>query len=123
VLRRIFNILVLIPIALVLLAFMVANRNPVLLSFDPTSRETPALSLTLPLFAIIFAALIIGIVFGGMIVWWRQGKHRKLARKEHRIVEELSAEVKQQKQRADEHDPEVPTQGSQARGLAKLSSI
>ena len=42
---------VLAVLAVVLVSFFVANREPVTISFDPTSMENPALSLTGPLWA------------------------------------------------------------------------
>ena len=44
----------------------VANREPVRLSFDPFSSTAPEISLTLPLFAILFAAVMLGVVVSAM---------------------------------------------------------
>ncbi|MEN0087322.1 MAG: lipopolysaccharide assembly protein LapA domain-containing protein [Pseudomonadota bacterium] len=127
VLRRIFQILIVIPIALVLLLFMVANRKPVLLSLDPFSTDDPALAFQVPLFLLIFAAVLIGLVLGGAVVWARQHRYRKLAREEHREVERLKTKVEAEKTRADTHDPAVPTpgQGGSATvpALAKLDTF
>ncbi|MEM1364829.1 MAG: LapA family protein [Pseudomonadota bacterium] len=126
-LRRIFQILIVIPIALVLLMFMVANRKPVLVSFDPFSPEDPALAFQVPLFLLIFAAVLIGLILGGAIVWARQHRYRKLARDEHREVEKLKTRVEAEKTRADTHDPSVPTPGQGgsaiAPALAKLEQF
>lgn len=126
-LRRIFQILIVIPVALVLLLFMVANRGSVLLSFDPFAPDDPALAFQVPLFLLIFAAVLVGLIIGGGVVWARQHRYRKLARQEHREVERLKTKVEAEKTRADTHDPAVPTPGQGGSAitpaLAKLESF
>lgn len=69
-----------VPAALVLIAFAVANRAPVTVSFDPISRETPAFALNLPLWAVLFGGIFIGLVIGWVVSWIGQGKWRREAR-------------------------------------------
>jgi uncharacterized integral membrane protein len=69
--------IVLVPLALALMLFAIANRQAVKLSLDPIAPESPLLSLELPLYAIVMAALILGVVIGGLASWLVQGKHRK----------------------------------------------
>jgi uncharacterized integral membrane protein len=78
--KRFFYYLVLIPIAAVVLAFAFANREWVTLSFDPLNPDAPAAAIDAPLFIILFAVLIIGILLGGFSVWLKQGRHRRAAR-------------------------------------------
>ena len=47
--------LVLVPIALLIVLFSVANRAPVRVSLDPFSRDLPTLSYELQLFAVVLA--------------------------------------------------------------------
>nr|WP_245327787.1 LapA family protein [Xanthobacter flavus] len=68
------------PLAILAVALAVANRKPVTLSLDPFAPDHPAVSVTLPLFAIIFAAVIVGVIAGGIVTWARQGRYRKEAR-------------------------------------------
>jgi uncharacterized integral membrane protein len=79
-LRRVVNWLFLAPVALVAVVLAVANRTPVTLSVDPFAREASALSVSVPLFAVVFLAMIIGVVIGGTAVWWKQGRYRKRCR-------------------------------------------
>lgn len=79
-LRRIVNWLFLAPVALIAVVLAVANRTPVTLSVDPFAREASALSVSVPLFAVVFLAMIIGVVIGGTAVWWKQGRYRKRCR-------------------------------------------
>jgi hypothetical protein len=67
----------------------VANRHVVTVSFDPFSTTDPAASMTLPLFALIIAVLIVGVVIGGLASWLRQGKWRGSARRFERELQRL----------------------------------
>jgi uncharacterized integral membrane protein len=82
-LRRALKIIVLVPVAIVLVALAVANREPVRFALDPFDAGATGLALTMPLFWIVFAALALGVVIGGVAVWLRQGRFRRAARREH----------------------------------------
>jgi uncharacterized integral membrane protein len=79
--HKIVTAIIVIPLAAVIIAFAVANRQTVTVSFDPFSSATPAYAATLPLFAVIFAVLILGVLIGGIAAWIRQSKWRRIARK------------------------------------------
>lgn len=79
-LKRIVRWVVLLPVALVGILLSVGNRAPVTLSLDPFSREAPALAFSLPLYIVVLGAMAIGVILGGVAVWWKQGNHRKRAR-------------------------------------------
>jgi hypothetical protein len=61
------------PVALLVMALAVANRQEVTFSFDPFNPAEPALGLTMPLALIVLGALGIGIVIGG-VATWRQAR-------------------------------------------------
>ena len=90
--KRILTWLLALPIGVVVVALAVANRRPVTLSLDPFKPDDPAWSITLPLFLLPLAALILGVVLGGIVTWWRQGVHRKAARTVRREAVRLEAE-------------------------------
>jgi uncharacterized integral membrane protein len=92
VLRKIVAAIILIPLAVVIIAFAVANRQIVTVSLDPFSAEHPAASLTLPLFGLVIALLVLGVVIGGIAAWLRQSKWRRTARRLEREVEDLRRE-------------------------------
>jgi len=79
--RRIVTWIIIIPVAAVMVAFAVANRQTVTVSFDPLSAIAPAYAATLPLFILLFAALILGVMVGGFAAWLGQGKWRRRARR------------------------------------------
>ncbi len=88
-LRKIVAALILAPLAVIIVAFAVANRQIVTVSLDPFSGAEPAASVTLPLFALILFLLIIGVVIGGVAAWLRQGKWREAARRLERDLRDL----------------------------------
>ena len=83
--------LILLPLAILVVLLAVANRGPVTLSLDPFSREAPEIAVTLPLFAVIFGAVMLGVVIGGMAAWLAQGKHRRAERRYKREARRLRA--------------------------------
>jgi uncharacterized integral membrane protein len=80
VMRKFFTALVLIPLGLIFVVFAVANRHPVTVSFDPFNSSDPAIGVTLPLFVVIIAVAIAGVVAGGSATWFRQRRWRRAAR-------------------------------------------
>ena len=88
-LRKAVAVIVLVPLAIVIIAFAVANRQTVTMSFDPFSAGEPAASLTLPLFALLIVVLIVGVIIGGMASWLRQGRWRSSARRFERELQRL----------------------------------
>jgi uncharacterized integral membrane protein len=85
--------LVLVPLAIVILMFAVANREIVTVSFDPFSSTQPAASVSVPLFVLIFALVILGVIIGGVAAWLRQASHRRAARLRHSDVAALRREI------------------------------
>lgn len=80
-LSRLVTILILVPLAIVLVALAVANRAPVAFTIDPFNPGNPGLTLSLPLFVLLFAALALGLVVGSLATWLRQGRYRRAARR------------------------------------------
>jgi uncharacterized integral membrane protein len=78
--NRFLLIVVFVPLAIVLIALAVANRDLTAFTLDPFNPGNPALTLQLPLFVLLFAALAIGLIVGSAATWFKQGRYRKLAR-------------------------------------------
>jgi uncharacterized integral membrane protein len=81
VFRKVVSALIVVPLAVVIIVFAVANRQSATVSFDPFSSTSPAYAATLPLFVVIFVALIIGVLVGGIAAWIGQARWRRLARR------------------------------------------
>ena len=92
-LNRIVAAVVLVPLAVIIIAFAMANRQSVTVSFDPFGGAEPAASVTLPLFALILLLLIIGVLIGGLASWLRQGKWRETARRFERELQQLRVKL------------------------------
>ena len=97
--RRIVTALILLPLAIVVISFAVANRQSVVVSFDPFDQAHPALTRALPLYLLMLVLLIGGVVVGGIAAWVRQGKWRRAARRADAQARELRAEVERLKRR------------------------
>ena len=91
--RKIVNTVVVVPLALVLLVFALANRRFVMVSFNPFDPNDAALALTLPLFIVIIASAMLGVLVGGLAVWFGQRRHRKAARRLEAEAAQARAEL------------------------------
>ncbi len=91
--RKIVTAIIVVPIAAVIVALAVANRQTVTVSFDPFSSASPAYAATLPLFVVLFVVLILGVLVGGSASWIRQGKWRRAARRLDGEVRALHQEM------------------------------
>jgi len=100
--RKIVAALILVPLAVAFIALAVANRQIVVVSFDPFDQLHPAFVFALPLFALIFLLLIAGVVVGGAAAWLRQGRWRRAARLAQSQARELRAEVDRLRSRTGE---------------------
>lgn len=92
-LRKLVTVVIVVPLAILIVAFAVANRQAITVSLDPFDSVNPAYSVTLPLFVIVFAILILGVVVGGVAAWLRQASWRRAARRLDNEVRQLRGEV------------------------------
>ena len=79
--RKFLNTLIVLPLALIFVAFAVANRHFVTLSFDPFDSADPAVALTLPLFVVVIVMAALGVIVGGIATWFGQRRWRRAARR------------------------------------------
>lgn len=107
--RRIVSTLVLVPLAVVLIAFAVANRQSVLVSLDPFDQANPALSVSLPLFGLVLIVIIAAVIVGGIAAWLRQSKWRRAARLAQDQVRALQAQIDALERESRAAEPPVPT--------------
>jgi hypothetical protein len=91
--RKIVTALVLMALALVLVSFAVANRQIVIVSFDPFDQANPALAVSQPFYLLIFALLLAGVLLGGCAAWLGQGKWRARARRAEAQLAQLRAQA------------------------------
>ena len=98
--RRIFTALILLPLAIIVISLAVANRENVVISFDPFDPTHPALTRALPLYLLMLMLLIGGVFVGGVAAWLRQGKWRRAARLADAQLREARAELERLRRRA-----------------------
>jgi uncharacterized integral membrane protein len=110
VMRKFFTALVLIPLGLIFVVFAVANRHWVTVSFDPFNATDPSVAVTLPLFVVIIAVAILGVVAGGSATWFRQRHWRRAARQSEADARQARAELADWRARAvtpPRYDPQL----------------
>lgn len=91
---RILKILVVVAVAIVLIAFAVANRQPMILRLDPFGAATSSgLQAEVPVYWVVFAAIALGVIVGGIAMWFADGHHRRAARVHRREAQRLRAEM------------------------------
>jgi uncharacterized integral membrane protein len=91
--RRILSLLIGFPLGIILVAIAVSNRQPVDLILDPFRPESPALSIELPFYIYLMAALVLGVVLGGVATWMGQSRWRQTARSQGRRAARWQAEA------------------------------
>ena len=97
---RFLKALLLLPVAIIVVLLAVANRAPVRLSLDPFSQEAPEFATEVPLYAVIFAALMVGVLIGGVATWLAQAKHRRARRQYSREARQLRTETERMRAKA-----------------------
>ena len=91
--RKFFTAVVLIPLGLLFIVFAVANRHLVTVSLEPFNSTDPSVGFTLPLFVVIIAVAIAGVVAGGSATWFRQRRWRRAARQHEADARQARAQL------------------------------
>ncbi|MDU8942800.1 lipopolysaccharide assembly protein LapA domain-containing protein [Ovoidimarina sediminis] len=101
---RYIRYLFLATVGLILLIVALANRGPVTLTVLPEELAAFAgwnAQVTLPIFAVILASIVVGLLIGFVWEWMREYKHRAAASHHRRERERLEKEVDRLKTPAD----------------------
>lgn len=93
--NRFLTLIIALPLAVILILLSVANRSPVSITLDPLNPGNPALTYSAPLFLWVLGAFLFGIITGGLLIWFTQGRHRKLARKRKAEADALLTRAQQ----------------------------
>lgn len=91
--------LLLAPVAAMVLIFAVANRHTTNVRLDPLGLLSDDMTISAPLFVILFLALMLGVVIGGCATWLAQSKYRRATRE---ALADLRAIREDSRQRAEE---------------------
>jgi uncharacterized integral membrane protein len=106
---RLLKALLLLPVAIVVILLAVANRAPVRISLDPFSPDAPELATSAPLFAVIFLAVMTGVLIGGIAAWLSQGRYRRERRRYRREAQHLKVETERLRTQATPGVPALPS--------------
>ncbi len=107
--RKWLSRIIWIPVFIVAVLFLVANRQMVALSLDPFSAAAPALTTpAFPLWLWLMAMLFIGLGAGSMGMWLSGRSRRHKARLEHRELKRLRAEFADVTVRLDAAERRMP---------------
>ncbi len=100
---RIIKLSFILCVAVVLIVLAIANRDPVVINLLPADLALWLridLSISLPLFLIIFGAITAGLVLGFVWEWLREHRHRADASRAKRDATRLSRELETLKDEA-----------------------
>ena len=100
-LKRLVVLLFAIPVGIAVIALAVTNRQPVTLAVPPAADGVPFASATLPLFVVLFAMLLVGMVLGSLATWFSQSRYRRDAREQKVEATKAGFEAQKQKERAE----------------------
>jgi len=87
--KRIITAILVIPIALMLIAFIIANREMMNVRLNPFADEGTGWSMNAPAFVFFFAFLGLGVVVGSIATWAGQHKYRKKLRRMESALDEI----------------------------------
>ncbi|MGI9363545.1 MAG: lipopolysaccharide assembly protein LapA domain-containing protein [Rhizobiaceae bacterium] len=121
--KRLVGLLIFVPIGIIVVALAVANRQMITVSIPPQVGDAPLYSFSLPLFALLFATLFVGMLLGSFATWLTQARHRKQARQQKQQADKMTSEANKQAERADalEETPSDEQKALTALGLAPPS--
>lgn len=93
--NKIVGWLVLVPLCAVLIVFALANRQFVIVNFNPFAPvdQLVAPGYGVPLFVVLYLVLLIGVLLGGIATWFAQGQHRQRERHWRRECNHLNGEL------------------------------
>lgn len=91
------KLLLVLPVAVAIILFAIANRGPVTVSLDPFTRDAPMFAWSVPLYAVALGGIALGILAGGLATWFGQRVHRKAEREYRRESQTLRAETERLK--------------------------
>lgn len=94
-----------IPVLILAVLFLVANRQLVAVSLDPFNAEAPALTTpALPLWSWLMVMLFVGLAAGAFGAWLSARPQRVAARADRKLVKALRADVTRLETRLREAD-------------------
>ncbi|WP_438273728.1 DUF1049 domain-containing protein [Nitrobacter sp.] len=91
--RKFLTGLIVIPLGVLFIVFAFANRHPVTVTFDPFDANDRMATVTLPLFILIIAVAIFGVVAGSVATRFGQRRWRHKVRQYEADAREARMEL------------------------------
>jgi uncharacterized integral membrane protein len=107
--RRLLFWIIIFPLAVIIVVFAVANRAPVVVSLDPFSQQDSAFAFSTPLFIVIFASAIVGVVIGGAASLGHRYRLWRAKRRAEEEAERHKAEAEAERRAREAMQPEYPS--------------
>jgi uncharacterized membrane protein YciS (DUF1049 family) len=111
--KKLLSWLLGLPVLAGAVTFALANRGAVTLSFWPSS-----FTLGGPIYAVVFACVLIGVFLGGTAAWLAYGRKRALSRERAREIKRLEEEIEDLKRRIGDAEAEAKTESPAAKDEA-----
>ncbi len=102
--RKFLTGLIVIPLGVLFIVFAFANRHPVTVTFDPFDANDRMATVTLPLFILIIAVAIFGVVAGSVATWFGQRRWRHKVRQYEADAREARVELADLRSRRESRD-------------------
>ena len=109
--RRLLFWIVLVPLGALIVLFAVANRTSVIVSLDPFSGENSALAFSAPLFLVMFACVIIGVVIGGIASLAHRYRMWRAVRRAEEETAQHKTDAENERRARESMQPEYPPLG------------
>jgi hypothetical protein len=90
---RFIRLTLLTIVTIAILALAVANGHYVTLYLDPLAPRDTAVAIEIRLFAVVLVCVIAGIVIGSIVMWFLQGRWRRLAKQRGAEVQKLKRDL------------------------------
>ncbi|MEE4212567.1 MAG: LapA family protein [Parvularcula sp.] len=97
---RFLSTVFLAALAPLLVAFLVANRRDVLVSFDPLSLDDPALAFEVPLWVGMTGTMALGILLGAIGMWISTSRLRQRSAARKLEIAKLERDLQHARSRA-----------------------
>lgn len=107
---RYFKLLIWVLVGIILVIFALGNNQAVQVYLLPSTFTNALVSrsiFSLPLFIVVYLALLIGVIFGFFFEYFREYKYRSNLRKNKKELSSLRAELQELKSKAIKADLET----------------
>ncbi|WP_332065243.1 LapA family protein [Bartonella sp. CB189] len=91
--KRILLAIILVPLAILLIAFIMANRQMVILTINPFRINSENFTYQAPLFIWLFVFFSLGVLLSGIISWFTCMKCKKALKESKAELEKLKKSI------------------------------